>query len=404
LTRRHSPSNPTPSHRSEFGIGRFSRELRPDSCLGHQGPGQQREKKGKIHTCQPIQFKNTTAVLALAILIILSANISFAQVNYSTFNDPGTSSTGLSGVRSAGGEDLYITGSCPCGSEGEFQGLLYKGPLSGGGLSGQWWVLNFPSSTGVTVTSTVLYGPDNLPPDNVRFVGSYTTMQTGVYNQGLLYDGPPDGSGTWQTLDFPEGDVLNTIPHSTMGGLIVGNFDTPVAIGRAFVYDIDAGSWEELIKPGLVSSITAYGIWYNGGTSYTIAGGYSGVNFSGLDQHGYLVNWDSSTRTALDWTSYDFENGHMDAIISHFNGITGDKHDGFYLTGDWVGVATGGAFLAHVRRTPGQIFSKAHWTPITYPNADFTSGDTVFENNVLGIYTNGTPTTNGFVATVLGHR
>ncbi len=60
---------------------------------------------------QPIQFKNTTILLALAILTILCANISFAQVDYSTLNYPGGamgSSTFLTGIRGAGGENVYI--------------------------------------------------------------------------------------------------------------------------------------------------------------------------------------------------------------------------------------------------------------------------------------------------------
>jgi hypothetical protein len=137
-----------------------------------------------------------------------------------------------------------------------------------------------------------------------------------------------------------------------------------------------------------------------------IAGGYSDANVLGVD-HGYLVNWDSATHTASDWTSYDFDNRRIGVAISHFNGITGDNHGGFYLTGDWLGVLPpdSGAFLAHVGRMPHRAFGDAHWTPIAYPSADLTSGNTVFENNVIGIYTaNGSSATNGYVATVRGHR
>src|SRR5436305_14756218 len=132
------------------------------------------------------------------------------------------------------------------------------------------------------------------------------------------YEGPTDGSGTWQTIDYggpllPGEQVLNTIVHSTIGGLAVGNFDTNLLIGRAFVYDIAANHWKELIKPSV--SITAYGIWYNGGTGYTIAGGHSDGNPNGID-HGYLANWDSATQQASDWTRYDFDNGHTQGEVS----------------------------------------------------------------------------------------
>ena len=203
-------------------------------------------------------------------MIILRANTCFAQVSYSTFNYPGAAgdSTFLTGVRGAGGGDIYITGTYEQQGSTDTQGLLYQGPLSG---VGQWTILNFP---GADITGTALYGPDSLAPDSVRLVGSYKQTETGQQDHGLLYEGPPDGTGSWQTIDFPSmGEtVLNTIAHSTMGGLVVGNFDTNLATGRAFVYDIDNNSWVELVKPGAVS-ITAYGIWYNGGTQYTIAGG-----------------------------------------------------------------------------------------------------------------------------------
>jgi hypothetical protein len=266
---------------------------------------------------QPIHFKNTTTQLALAVLIMLCANTCFAQVSYSTFNYPGAvgDSTFLTGVRGAGGGDVYITGTYEQQGSTDTQGLFYQGLLSGGG---QWTIMNFP---GADITSTALYGPDGLPLDNVRLVGSYKQTETGQQDHGLLYEGPPDGTGSWQTIDFPSvgQTVLNTIAHSTMGGLVVGNFDTNLATGRAFVYDIDNNSWVELVKPGAVS-ITAYGIWYDGGTQYTIAGGYSNANLSGID-HGYLVNWDSATQTPSEWTSYDFNNSRIGVAISHFNGI-----------------------------------------------------------------------------------
>jgi hypothetical protein len=348
-----------------------------------------------------IQFKNTATLFVVAIVLILCANTSFAQVDYSTFNYPDAmgGSTFLTGVRGAAGRGVYITGTFRPQSSSDTQGLLYQGRLSGGG---QWTVLNFPSSGGVTVTSTALYGPNGLPSNNVRLVGSYKRSDT-QFDHGLLYEGPPDGSGTWQTIDYPSiGEtVLNTIAHSTMGGLVVGNFDTNLATGRAFIYDIDNNSWVELKKAGAVS-ITAYGIWHDGGTHYTIAGGYSDGNPLGID-HGYLVNWNSATQTPSDWTSYDFENRRIGVAISHFDGVTGDNRGGFCLTGDWVGVIppNAGAFFAHVRRMPHGAFSKARWIPIAYPSSDLTSGNTVYKNNVLGVYTaNGSSVTNGFVATV----
>jgi hypothetical protein len=355
-----------------------------------------------------------STLAALCLIQSLIANVAFAQAKYSTFNYPNANggSYGPTGIRSAGGQNVFVTGSVhpsptptpPCSVVSH--GILYDGALSG---NGDWTVLDYPSSPGITVTGTVLYGPDGLPPSNVRIVGSYTICEdTGTRNHGLLYEGPTDGSGTWQTIDYggplrPGEQVLNTIVHSTMGGLAVGNFDTNLAIGRAFVYDIAANSWKELIKPSV--SITAYGIWYNGGTSYTIAGGYSDANPNGID-HGYLANWDSVTQMASDWTSYDFDNGpHTHVEVSHFDGITTDNQGGFYLTGEWAGGQQLGGFFAHVPRMPHRAFGDARWRDIEYPSSVVTTGNTVFENNVLGIYfVNLDSPFSGYIANVQGHR
>jgi hypothetical protein len=125
---------------------------------------------------QRIHFKNVITLIALTILTTLSANISFADpVSYSPFSYPDAmgGSFGPTGVRSAGGEDLYITGSVhpPAPSPTpaclvSSHGLLYKGPLSG---EGSWTVLDYPSSTNITVSGTVLYGPDALPPGGCAY-------------------------------------------------------------------------------------------------------------------------------------------------------------------------------------------------------------------------------------------
>ncbi len=361
-----------------------------------------------------------STLAALCLIQSLIANVAFAQAKYSTFNYPNANggSYGPTGIRSAGGQNVFVTGSVhpsptptpPCSVVSH--GILYEGALSG---NGDWTVLDYPSSPGITVTGTVLYGPDALPPGNVRIVGSYTKCEdegTNVRNHGLLYEGPTDGSGTWQTIDYggpllPGEQVLNTIVHSTMGGLAVGNFDTNLVIGRAFVYDIAANSWKELIKPSV--SITAYGIWYNGGTSYTIAGGYSDANPNGID-HGYLANWDSATQTASDWTSYDFDNGpHTHVEVSHFDGITTDNQGGFYLTGEWAGDQAGehrlGGFFAHVPPMPHRPFGDARWRDIEYPSSVITTGNAVFENNVFGIYFVSLDSPfSGYIANVQGHR
>src|SRR5262249_23592858 len=142
---------------------------------------------------------------------------------------------------------------------------------------------------------------------------------------------------------------------------------------------------------------------------YTIAGGWSDPTFPELDQHSYLVNWDSATQTASNWTSYDFDNGHARVLISHFDGITTDNQGGYYLTGTWLGEAHVGGLFDPVRRMPHGAFGEAHWRDIEYPSSPgahvvVTTGNTVFENNVLGIFTSvpdpGVGVLQGYLATV----
>src|SRR5205823_5993473 len=111
-----------------------------------------------------VRVLSTLAVLCLIQSLI--ANVAFAQVKYSPFNYPDAmgGSWGPTGVRSAGGQNVFVTGSvhppAPSPTPSCFvasHGLLYEGPLNG---NGNWTVLDYPSSPGVTVTGTVLYGPD----------------------------------------------------------------------------------------------------------------------------------------------------------------------------------------------------------------------------------------------------
>ncbi len=79
------------------------------------------------------------------------------------------------------------------------------------------------------------------------------------------------------------------------------------------------------------------------------------------------------------------------------------------MTGDWIGLgaANGLGFFASVHSLPNGAFGPARWTQISYPSSDGlavnqTSGNSVFENYVIGIYTaNGVDIPQGYVATVV---
>ena len=99
---------------------------------------------------------------------------------------------------------------------------------------------------------THLFNPSSIPSGEVRAVGSYATSSKTVLNQGMVYLGPVSGSGgTWSTIDVPANGravvghtracrvsgskcfVMDTIPHSTMGDLVVGHRDPHALVVEA---------------------------------------------------------------------------------------------------------------------------------------------------------------------------
>jgi hypothetical protein len=325
---------------------------------------------------------------------------------YTAFSCPNTvnvSFPGVSGIRGiTNSTNVYITGVYV--QYGATQAFLYQGPVLGGGTC---TAFNYPSALGRTVTATALYGPDNgTVSGNVVLVGSYTTVESGpVSQQGLLYQGASDGSTTsgWMTLNpssLAIDAVINTIGHSTMGGLVVGNFDTISTTGRSFIYNISTGVYTEFTIPGNSASVTLYGIWYNGGTSYTLTGGYSAVSQGGVDL-GFLADWDSSTQSTSNFVSLNYNSLAPSQAGTHFEGITTDGAGGYNLAGDWqTPGSTANPVFVHVPRNANGSFGSAAWTNFFYPNSTATSANTVYQNYVLGLYQLGTTLDYGYVATI----
>ena len=340
---------------------------------------------------------------------------SVTAITYQQFTDYPNSPTGaettVTGIRGVNNStDVYVSGIYAVNAVK--QGFIYQGPLSS--VGGSWHLFNYPTSTGVTVTNTACYGPNNGSTTGMlQVVGNYTTSQHGTDALGFLYQGPADGSGSWTTLNpqvLESIPVINTIGHSTMGGLVVGNYDTSALIGKAFIYNIVSASYSSIIYPGALST-TAYGIWYNGGTSYTITGGYSNLNATGIS-NGYIVDYDSSSNTFSNWANYNYKNQPVDSVVSHFEGITTDGNGGYNLAADVEDATSLGgginglqATFVHVIRTGelGSAFNAyASWVDLDYPGSVVMSANTVFENSVLGVYTvtPGSIAVNSFIATV----
>lgn len=339
---------------------------------------------------------------------------------YETFNYPCSAAnekTLLTGVRGVNctKDEVYMSGFYVPTDATETTAFVYKGCLCG---CGKFHDLNFPEMNG-TPTITNLYGPNNGDEeDTIRVVGNYTlATQNGAI--GCMYEGNLDNSGEWTTITPPFGAVLNTICHSTMGDLVVGNYDTVLIQGKAFIYDVKTHRYFDIVNDDAIS-ITAYGIWHNECDSYTICGGYTTCE---PDNVAYMVDWDNKCHELTNWRTYHYNNDECQAKVTHFDGITlepsgsklianqrlgitgGSNKDIYNLTGVWLGKGnlTNQAFFAKVKRgCNGKFIKKAKWCPIGVPHKILTTGNTVYKDVVIGVYTDiQNSTINGYVATVV---
>jgi len=326
-------------------------------------------------------------------------------VHYESFNDP-SQATIIMGIRGVtGSENVYVSGTS---ATGMVNGLLYEGSLAGGGSNGTWYELHYTSAGIDDVTSTSCYGPNNGPGDNVQIVGAYVRSSTGKKNHGFYYEGPKDGTGTWITVSPNGGDTNNVFIHSVMGRLAVGNYDFGNnENGRAFIYDTHTKMCTDFMVPDSLTT-TLYGIWHNGGNSYTLAGGYSAEKAGELSQ-AFLVDYDAESKTTSNLKSFSYNNEKILSVITHFEGITIADDDGYNMPADWLNVKggpKGGAAFVSVKRNQDGSFGEANWVDIAYPGAEVTSANTAYRNNILGIYVtsdgSGTTATMSYCATVAG--
>jgi hypothetical protein len=365
-------------------------------------------------------YRNIPQLFALGVSI-LWAGAAHAQVNYAPMEADGVVVTGIRS-NSLTMDDVVITSSVASG--GVVKAALYAGSLEAvpSAPLSSWNALT-PNIEGESVTSSTFYGPNtplfdpSIGVGNVRAVGSYKYSNSGHpdFNHGMIYQGPVSGcpggsSSCWTQIDanslVPPGETLkNTIAHSNMGHLVVGDWDTDLAVGRAFIYDITAATFTDLNPTG-AKSVTAYGIWQNSDGSYTMTGGSSDINTGGLDE-GWVADYDAVSKQLSHLKMYHFNNQPLDSLISHFDGITVTA-DGYNLTGDFVTTSgTEGGFFASVTRLPDGSFSEAEWTSINvaYAGAShvrLTSGNTVLDNHVLGIFSGAVtdPVTPAILATL----
>lgn len=342
--------------------------------------------------------------LAVAVCVSALTGTGVAQ-SYTTILDASEDQT-PQGVRGADGSDVVL--ACSYTLSGSLpQGMWWKGSLATG--SGTAFKPTI-SIGGQAVTSSIFYGPNtpefdpSLGAGNLRIVGSYQYTGSTQFNNGLLYTGPLTGvGGSWSQINVPDSSVsatvANTIPHSVMGSIVVGNYNlviggTAAGLGNAFLYDITSGSFTIFDTPfgGTNKLTSAYGVWQNGigSSSYTIAGGSEDAGFN----KAFLVDYDSTTRAFSNLTY--FADGTLPAL-THFEGITGTPY-GYNV----IGIAGTGYGFASIPRKLDGTFGPATWAgPLSYPGSTFTTGNTVIGDQAIGIYSTSTSSLiYAYVATV----
>ena len=333
----------------------------------------------------------------------------------------------VTGVRGSGGSGVVLTGSTTT-SSGSQDAFLFRGRLAtaaGATVS----VLQPPFRQ---VTSSTFYGPNThlfnpraIPRGDIRAVGSYVSSASrqGVHDQGMLYLGPLSGrGGSWRSIDVPAYGrhvsghvracprsrrrcfVMDTIAHSTMGNLVVGNYDLKPGVrggpvsGNAFIYNITTRQWTLIKMHGSLSTKTSlYGIWQDGGPGsphYTLAGGSSA---RGL-QRAFLISYNE--RTGAFGRPF-YVNNNRPTAVTHFDGITAVR-GGFNL----VTISNGHSpALVHIP-VRGRSFGRARWSPVNVGGSavcpcSAVTGNTVWRNHIMGLYVpTSSPVPHTYLATV----
>jgi len=341
----------------------------------------------------------------------------------------------VTGVRGSSNGRVVLTGGAQTGNGTEALPFLYRGRPTRAATGAAVTVLTPPFPG---VTTAMFYGPDThtfnpsaIPSGQVRAVGSYesSSAPSGVRNQGMIYLGAVSGvGGSWTSIDVPAygthtfGDVracprgradcyvMDTIPHSTMGDLAVGNYDLnptkrdPVS-GNAFIYNLIRHRWTLLQMNGSLSTqTTLYGIWQDGGNksdNYTLAGGSSASG----SQMGLLMSYNDRTGKVGRPRYYSYRNA--SARYTHFEGITAVP-GGFNIVAESSAQSSSLAFIPFNART--RTYGTARWypadvaaSPLCASGCGFISGDTVYQDSVMGLYIpTGSTKANTYLAPVHG--
>ena len=318
--------------------------------------------------------------------------------------------TTIQGIRygiTAGNYILCGSGSSLMqGGTGQGIGVVYVGAADGS--SSDWFTVNAATAFGGNINSiTSCYGPEQLSNNSIRVVGSYNSAGTipPTDTAGFIYTGAIADADNTTTgfVKYTHPGSTWTFFHSTQSGLVVGNWDNTVAIpdtsktiigvGKAFIYDVDAGiSIADVRYPGSKST-TAYGIAKVNENLFAVTGSYSLSSEGDNTGHGYLVYYHRDTNTFSDWVSWDIDDQNIGNFISHADGISYNSIDNtFTLATFALQAAAGnqpiGGYLMTVDRKADGSFGAMRWTEVNYnsQSGGVTAPTSVAGDVMTGVY------------------
>ncbi len=336
----------------------------------------------------------------------------------------------VTGVRGSGGRDVVLTGTYLAG--GASSAFLWRGPLSrAGGAAVSVLRPAFRGVTGATFygPDTHLFNPRAIPRGDVRAVGSYVSSDapSGVHDQGMIYLGPVSGrGGRWASIAVPAHGrhvtghvsacpprrpkcvVMDTIAHSTMGHLVVGNYD--LKPDRARRPGIGERLYLQRQHPAVHAAAAArqpvHQELRSTASGRTAARAARGTRWPAAHRRtaasaAFLINYNE--RTGRFGRPFFFTYANR-AVPTHFDGITAVP-GGFNLVAITLGH---GPAMAHIRALRHGGFGRARWWPVPVASSALcpcrvVTGNTVWRNRVMGLYVNtSAPAARSYLAVIAG--
>jgi hypothetical protein len=282
------------------------------------------------------------------------------------------------------------------------QGFIYIGNIQCN--SGDSYYLSVPN-----YKYTSIYGPDYDDDTGLfTFVGSCSNNSNNNSNNktdGFIYKGTLNNLNKKKYYSFPSVNKKydTTFIHSNMNGYLVGNTgNVNKQKIRSFIYNInDLNNYTRIKFPGSLTT-TTYGIWYNGGTSYTITGGYSMKTSISIDklyknglptvypfENGFIADFDSFTKKFSNWTTIDYKKiGFSIEHPLHIEGISGlnNNPNTYSLSAQvLIDAKPQGYYLSIIRNK--NTFDIINGVNIKYSDG-ITTANSVVDNKIVGININ----------------